>query len=120
MRKLLSLVVVFILASTLVYLTEPQCSPYKQYAQTETKLKKINITGKIIKEPDGYFIQGKVPSEIFRILNSNPKRLDKIVKSGQVVNIEASIVQGDNVTIEKINGQRYKKEQQPRSNSQSY
>ena len=78
------------------------------------KLKKqgvdINITGKTIKEPDGYYIEGQTPPEIFRILNPVPKQLDWIVESGRSVKIEAQIVQGDNVNIEKINGKTYQKE----------
>lgn len=68
------------------------------------------ITGKVIKEPDGYFIQGETPLEIFRILNPNPKILDKIVKSGRSAKIEAQSIQGDNVIIEKIDGQAYQEE----------
>jgi len=67
----------------------------------------INITGKITKESDGYYIQGKTPPEIYRILNPTPRQLDKIIKTGKMVKIEVQIVLGDNVNIERINGKPY-------------
>jgi len=65
------------------------------------------ITGKIVKEAGGYYIQGQRPSSIFTILNPVPKKLDGIVKNGKSVEIEVRIVLGDNVEIQKINGKAY-------------
>ena len=65
------------------------------------------ITGKIVKEVSGYYIQGQRPSSVFTILNPAPKKLDGIVKSGKSVEIEVKIVLGDNVEIQKINGKAY-------------
>ncbi len=67
----------------------------------------IILKGKIIKESDEYFIQGKTPAAIFRILNPIPKRLNKIVWQGRLVEIEARNVLGDNIEIERINGKQY-------------
>ena len=74
---------------------------------SEAPVVKINITGKVIKDSQGYSIRGKRPAEIFTILNPNPEILDKIVKSGRLVKIEATSVVGDNVKIEKIDGKSY-------------
>jgi hypothetical protein len=75
--------------------------------RSEAPAVKINITGKVIKDSQGYSIRGKRPAEIFTILNPNPEILDKIVKSGRLVTIEATSVVGDNVKIEKIDGKSY-------------
>lgn len=76
---------------------------------TKSVIPKMTITGKIIKEPDGYYIQGETPPEVFTILNPIPSRLDNIVKSDKSVKLDVRIVQGDNVNIEKINGKPYYK-----------
>ena len=68
---------------------------------------KLSITGKIAKAEQGYIIQGQKPPELFNILNPNPQVLDKLVKSGKTITIEAVSVMGDNVNIEKIEGQKY-------------
>ncbi len=72
------------------------------------QLMKVTITGKIAKAEQGYIIQGQKPRELFTILNANPKVLDKLVKSGKTVTIEAVSVVGDNVNIKKIDGKTYK------------
>jgi hypothetical protein len=69
---------------------------------------KLTITGKIAKTEQGYIIQGQKPPELFTILNANPAVLDKLVKSGKTVTLEAVSVMGDNVNIVKINGKPYK------------
>ena len=48
-------------------------------------------------------------SEIYTILNPDPKVLDEFVKSEKDVPIEVRIVSGDNVNIEKINGKEYRR-----------
>ncbi|MEW6418133.1 MAG: hypothetical protein AB1480_08435 [Nitrospirota bacterium] len=68
---------------------------------------KMTITGKIAKAEEGYIIQGQKPRELFTILNANPEVLDKLVKSGKTVTIEAVSVVGDNVNIRKIDGKVY-------------
>ena len=63
------------------------------------------------KSEHGYIIRSKkggVLSEIYTILNPDPKILDGFVKSGKNVPIEVRIVSGDNVNIEKINGKVYR------------
>ena len=62
----------------------------------------MTIRGKITKEPDGYIIQGQTPPEVFRILNPAPSRLNKIVKKGNSVQIDTTVVQGSNVNIKSI------------------
>jgi hypothetical protein len=79
----------------------------KQPAPAAQSLK-LTITGKIAKTDQGYIIQGQKPPELFTILNANPQVLDKLVKSGKTVTIEAVSVVGDNVNIEKIDGKPYK------------
>jgi hypothetical protein len=69
---------------------------------------KMTITGKIAKDEQGYIIQGQKPPELFTILNPNPQVLDRLVKSGKTVTIEAVSVMGDNVNIEKVDGKPYK------------
>ena len=49
-------------------------------------------------------------SEIYTVLNPDPKILDEFVKSEKDVPIEIRIVSGDNVNIEKINGKGYRAE----------
>ena len=74
------------------------------------KVMKIKVVGKIVKDKSmgGYYIQGKKPPEIFRIVNQNPKVLGKYAKSGKDVTIEAHSALGDNLFIEKIEGKKYK------------
>jgi hypothetical protein len=71
------------------------------------KEKRVEITGKIAKGYIGYIIQGKVPREVFTILNPNPEILDEFVKTGKIVPIEVRIVSGDNVEIKVIDGKEY-------------
>lgn len=73
--------------------------------------RKMSITGEIGKSEHGYIIRSKmggVLSEIYTILNPNPKVLDGFVKSKKDIPIEVRIVSGDNVNIEKINGMEYR------------
>jgi hypothetical protein len=74
----------------------------------ERVVKKMTIKGEITKVKQGYFIRGKVPAEVFTILNADPKILDGFLQEGRIVNIEVRIVSGDNVEIERINGVDYK------------
>ena len=79
-----------------------------QAAQT---VRKMSITGEIGKAEHGYIIRskkGNVLSEIYTILNPDPKVLDEFVKSEKTVPIEVRIVSGDNVNIEKIDGKKYR------------
>ena len=71
----------------------------------------MNLTGEIAKSEHGYIIRSKkggVLSEIYTILNPDPKILDEFVKSEKDVPIEVRIVSGDNVNIEKIDGKEYR------------
>jgi FKBP-type peptidyl-prolyl cis-trans isomerase FklB len=81
-----------------------------QAGQART-VRKMNITGEIVKAEQGYIIQakrGSVPTEIYTILNPDPKVLNGYVKSEKTVPIEVRIVSGDNVNIEKIDGKEYR------------
>jgi len=80
----------------------------EQEAGAQTGVRKMNITGEIAKAAHGYIIRGKVPAEIFTILNPEPSILDEFVKSEKIVPIEVRIVSGDNVEIEKIDGRQYR------------
>ena len=73
------------------------------------KAVKITVVGKIVKDQSmgGYYIQGKKPPEIFRIVNQNPDVLEKYAKSGKDVTIEAHSAMGDNLVVEKIQGKKY-------------
>jgi hypothetical protein len=73
------------------------------------KAMKVTVIGKIVKDESmgGYYIQGKKPPEIFRIVNQNPNVLEKYAKNGKDVSIEAHSVMGDNLVIEKIQGKKY-------------
>jgi hypothetical protein len=73
------------------------------------KAMKITVVGKIVKDESmgGYYIQGKKPPEIFRIMNQNPTVLEKYAKSGKEVTMEAHSAMGDNLVIETINGKKY-------------
>jgi hypothetical protein len=78
-----------------------------QGSQETAGTQTISINGKILKEADGYYIQGKSPSEVFRVLNPIPKRLDRLAGTKKLVRIEVGIVMGDNVNILTINGIAY-------------
>jgi len=80
----------------------------EQEAGAQTGVRKMNITGEIAKAAHGYIIRGKVPAEIFTILNPEPKILDAFVKSEKTVSLEVRIVSGDNVEIETIDGRQYR------------
>jgi FKBP-type peptidyl-prolyl cis-trans isomerase FklB len=80
-----------------------------QTSQKST-VRKMSLTGEIGKMQNGYIIRskkGNVLSEIYTILNPDPKVLDEFVKSEKTVPIEVRIVSGDNVNIEKIDGKKY-------------
>ena len=70
---------------------------------------KIMVVGKIVKDESmgGYYIQGKKPPEIFRIMNQNPKVLEGYAKSAKEVTIEAHSAMGDNLIVDKIQGKKY-------------
>jgi len=73
----------------------------------QTVVRKMKITGEIAEAQHGYIIRGKVPAEVFTILNPVPEKLDAFVKSEKTVSLEVRIVSGDNVEIEKIDGKQY-------------
>ncbi len=81
----------------------------KEQAGQKRMIRQMNITGVIAKSGNGYIIRGKVPAEIFTILNPVPDTLDRFVKSEKIVKLEARIVSGDNIEIVKIDGTEYLK-----------
>jgi hypothetical protein len=78
-------------------------------AKPAAQVQKLTVVGKIAKEQamGGYYIQGEKPPEVYRIVNQNPKVLENYVKKGKSVTIEAQVVMGDNLAIEKIDGKKY-------------
>jgi hypothetical protein len=82
-------------------------------AKPAAQMQKLTVVGKIAQEQamGGYYIQGEKPPEVYRIVNQNPKVLDNYVKSGKSVTIEAGVVMGDNLSIEKIDGKKYQEGQ---------
>jgi hypothetical protein len=78
-------------------------------ARPAAQVQKLSVVGKIAKDQamGGYYIQGDKPPEVYRIVNQNPKILENYVKSGNSVTIEAGVVMGDNLSIEKIDGFKY-------------
>jgi len=70
-------------------------------------VRKMTITGVIAKSENGYIIRGKKPAMIMTILNPDAKKLAGFVESGKDAEIDVYIVSGDNVNIEKINGEPY-------------
>lgn len=74
------------------------------------QVRQMAITGEIAKgyNDNGYIIRGKVPAEIFTILNPDPNILDEFVTTGKTVHLEVRIVSGDNVEIKIIDGKEYR------------
>lgn len=73
-------------------------------------VKKMSLKGQIVKSRNGYIIRsrkGNAPGEIFTIRNPEPKMLDGFVSSKDFVSIEARVISGDNLEIEKIDGRSY-------------
>ena len=57
----------------------------------------MNLMGEIVKARQGYIIQAKrgdVPTEMYTILNANPKVLEEFVKNQNTVPIEVRSVSG--------------------------
>ena len=83
----------------------------KPSAPQTAQTRKMSLVGEIGKSQNGYIIRSKINgvlSEIYTILNPDPKILDKFVKSEKDVPIEVRVVSGDNVNIEKIDGREYR------------
>jgi len=109
---------VFIAAFFLFFATlTVQCTTKMQSDQTTkqtsppTSAKTTVISGKIaIGYNNMYKIKGKIPPEVFTILNPNPMVLEEYIQSGKVVDIEVQIVSGDNIKIMTIDGKNYPKD----------
>lgn len=67
----------------------------------------MTITGQIAKSRHLYIIRSKAASEIFTIRNPNPEILDNFVESEKIVSVEASVISGDNIAIQKIDDEEY-------------
>jgi len=78
-----------------------------QGGQKMVEVRKMEITGEIAKSEYGYIIRGSKPAEIFTILNPEPKKLDELVASGRIVQLQVRIVSGDNIEIETIDAKKY-------------
>lgn len=78
----------------------------KSQAQSGTAVK-LTVVGTIDRDGQDYFVRGEKPSEIYGILNPNPKILDRLVRSGKTVTLDVQSVLGDQVNIIKIDGKRY-------------
>jgi hypothetical protein len=79
------------------------------WAQTgpDATVRTMQISGEITKSGQQYFIRGKVPAEIFTILNPYPAQLAKYMGEGRVADMQVRIVSGDSVEIEIIDGKAY-------------
>jgi hypothetical protein len=108
MKKSIVVALVLTLALAGPVLTQNPMAGGQQVAPAAAKPMTLAITGKIVKGDQGYVIQGQKSRELFTVLNPNPSVLDKLVKSGETVTIEAVSVLGDNVNIQKIDGKPYK------------
>lgn len=106
MKKSILIVAILSLALVCPVFAQGPKAAEKQPAPAAQPVK-MTITGKIAKVEQGYIIQGEKPRELFNVLNANPKVLDKLVKSGKTVTVEAISVVGDNVNIQKIDGKAY-------------
>lgn len=100
---------IYILVVAAAFLVFAACMGQNSMAQKSqmATVKKMHITGEIAKGYHAYIIRGKVPAEIFTILNPDSKVLDELVKTGKIVQLEVRIVSGDNVEIKMIDGQEY-------------
>lgn len=98
---------VAITALILVYPHTLKAQSDQPSGKTKSTVQEMTIQGKIVKEADKYYIQGQTPPEVFTILNPDPGKLEKIIKSSKSVKIDVRIVQGDNVEIKKIGGKPY-------------
>ena len=86
----------------------PAVQEPKEQSGQKLTVRQMSITGEIGKLDYGYVIRGKTPSStIFTILNPNPVILDPYAESEKIVSIDISVVSGDNVEIEKIEGKAY-------------
>lgn len=70
-------------------------------------LKQISITGQFEKTAHGYIIRGQSPRNVFDILNPDPEVLDAWVATGRIALVEARIVLGDHIQIQKIDDKVY-------------
>jgi len=111
MRKRLT-IILFMIGISLVMgtLAEEELLAQTGKMGEERPVMEMSITGEIAKSEHGYVIRGKVPAEVFTILNADPEILDAFVKSEKTVTIVVRIVSGDNVEIESIDGKKYPKE----------
>lgn len=107
------MIILFITAFVLVFASVAVHGLRAQSSQAP-RVKQMTITGEIAKSDrsGGYIIRGKVPAEIFTILNPEPTVLDELVKTGRIVPLEVRIVSGDNVEIKMIDGKEYSQEGQ--------
>ena len=96
--------VMLLIIAVIVACGSPSVQETKEEVPQKRPVRQMNITGEIAKAAHGYIIRGKVPSMIFTILNPEPAILDDFVKSEKTILIEARIISGDNVAIEKIDG----------------
>lgn len=82
-------------------------SPYGPSPAPKKMLREMNVTGEIGKVAHGYVIRGKARAVILTILNPRPEVLDPLADTGRTVVVDVRVVSGDNVNIEKINGEPY-------------
>ena len=88
------------------------CSGISQKPAESTKPEgsPITVKGKIdfMKNLGGYYILGDVPAREYFIMNTNPKVLEELFRSGKTLTIEGRIVRGaEYLFIDKVDGQPY-------------
>jgi hypothetical protein len=79
----------------------------KPYPRKDPSTREMTLKGEIVKVPTGYVVRGTDKSVIFTVLNPEPAVLEKLVGAGKEVEVKVGIVSGDNVNIERINGEAY-------------
>ncbi len=85
---------------------------FAQITKTKEGVDRIVLKGKVdyMQMLGGYYIKGENPPGEFMILNKNDKVFDKLMKSKKTIKIEGTLKGADWVTVEKINGKKYKAE----------
>ena len=96
-----------VLAQTASQGNEPVVKPPARGLQVTLQVKVTNPQAK-----GRYYLQGK--QEVYGLANPNPEVLEPLVKSGEIVTIEAR-ASGDLLTIHTINGKKYEGKPAPAS-----
>ena len=109
-KKILSIVVILsVLALAVTICSAGGLAPEKGSAQAP-KGEPIVVKGKVdfVKAVDHYFVRAEQPHTDLMVVNSNPKILSQLSKSGKIVTIQGRLAGGaDLLFIEKIDGKPF-------------